>query len=160
MGRGQSGLYYTSNGSKKIHHNALIHALEGNFTIDPRTKNISRMINGGHGQQNIDFLKKHGFGFEINKTYENGVRVGNIFIHKRREKRCDNGQAWFPESWGKKEIIAAAEHISQLKQNAHKKDGEIMWGKYKDVRVGVIKTNGNIATIFPDCNQSDNKRRR
>lgn len=29
-----------------------------------------------------------------------------------------------------------------------------MWGTYKGVRVGVIKTDGKIATVFPDVDQS------
>lgn len=33
-------------------------------------------------------------------------------------------------------------------------------GKCKGVWVGVKKTHGNIATVFPDSNQSDNKKRR
>ncbi len=38
-------------------------------------------------------------------------------------------------------------------------DGDIMWGKYKGVWVGVIKTYGKIATVFPDSEQSDDVRR-
>lgn len=32
--------------------------------------------------------------------------------------------------------------------------GVTMWGTYKGVRVGVIKTDGKIATVFPDVDQS------
>ena len=33
-------------------------------------------------------------------------------------------------------------------------DGKAFFGVYKGVRVGVIKTNGKIATVFPDADQS------
>ncbi len=35
----------------------------------------------------------------------------------------------------------------------HSIDGVTMWGTYKGVRVGVIKTNGRVATVFPDEDQ-------
>lgn len=46
---------------------------------------------------------------------------------------------------------------SGLKGNRHIPDGKKIFGVYKGVRVGVIRTNGKIATVFPDANQ--NKRR-
>ena len=44
----------------------------------------------------------------------------------------------------------------------HAPDGAIVYGTYKGVRVGVIRTNGKIATVFPDSNQTPalNRRRR
>lgn len=36
MGSGESGRYYTSRGSSKIHHQALIHSIEGNYTKIPK----------------------------------------------------------------------------------------------------------------------------
>lgn len=41
-------------------------------------------------------------------------------------------------------------------------DGKKLYGNYKGVRVVVIKTNGKIATVFPDSDQSSmlKKRRR
>lgn len=105
MGSGQSGLYYTSHGSHKIHHQAIIHSLEGNYTVEPRSKKISKMINGGHGQQAIDFMLRNGLKFEINKTYPNGVRIGNVFDHKKEPKRRDNNQAWFPKSQVEKKTL-------------------------------------------------------
>ena len=29
-----------------------------------------------------------------------------------------------------------------------------MWGTYKGVHVGAIKTNGQVATVFPDTDQT------
>lgn len=160
MGSGESGRYYTSRGSSKIHHQALIHSIEGNYTKNPKTGKIQKLINGGHGQDAIDFMKKKGLNFEINKTFKNGVRVGNVKDHKNKSKQKGNNQSWFPKSWTQKDVTKAAEHVVCLKHNKGTKDGITMWGKFKGVWVGVKKTHGNIATVFPDRNQSDKKKRR
>lgn len=46
----------------------------------------------------------------------------------------------------------------QSKGNKHKKDGVIVFGMWKGVRVGVIRTHGQIGTIFPDSKQPRKKR--
>ena len=48
----------------------------------------------------------------------------------------------------------AGEHVAGLKRNRHVPDGKAVYGVYKGVRVGVIRTNGKIATVFPDADQS------
>ena len=72
------------------------------------------------------------------------------------------GQSWFPRSWTDKDIKRAGSHVTGLKGNRHAPDGAIVYGTYKGVRVGVIRTNGKIATVFPDSNQTPalNRRRR
>nr|WP_256332323.1 EndoU domain-containing protein [Paenibacillus sp. CF095] len=60
-----------------------------------------RLINGGHGQDNINYLLKNKIAFNITKEYENGVRVGNIPNHKNKAKRSGEGQAWFPKDIGR-----------------------------------------------------------
>ena len=64
------------------------------------------MKSGGHGQSNIELLKKYGIGYNIVKTFPNGVRIGSIDNHKEKFKKTGqgNGQAWFPKSWSAKEI--------------------------------------------------------
>ena len=44
------------------------------------------MKGGGHGQSNIEFLEKNNVDYNINKVYENGVRVGNVPGHKVKAK--------------------------------------------------------------------------
>ena len=51
-------------------------------------------------------------------------------------------------------------HVASLKSNRNSKSGEIIFGNYKGVRVGVIKTNGIIGTVFPDSDQSKVLRRK
>ena len=116
-----------------------------------------RLNNGGHSHKGMELLDKYGIKYNIVKTYPNGVRVGNIPNHMQRSKRSGTSQAWFPKSWTEKDIRRAGEHVSGLKGNRHIPDGKKIFGVYKGVRVGVIRTNGKIATVFPDANQ--NKRR-
>ena len=92
------------------------------------------------------------------KTFANGVRVGNVDNHKKKNKRSGIGQAWFPKDWKAKDIRHAGNHVASLKGNRNAKDGTIVWGVWKGVRVGVIRTHGKIATIFPDNLKQPNKR--
>jgi len=154
MGTGRSGKYYNSYGSRKIHHKAIIHVKEGSYTSG------NRMTGGGHGQDAIDYMEKNKIQYNIVKTFSNGVRVGNIPSHKDKNKRTGIGQAWFPKNWTQKDVVAAAEHVSSLKKNVHTKDGVAVFGNWKGVRVGIIKTKGNIATVFPDYNQTKTKGRK
>jgi hypothetical protein len=41
--------------------------------------------------------------------------------------------------------------VANLKENANAADGTVIFGEYNGVRVGVIKTNGQVGTIFPDA---------
>ena len=124
---------------KRIEHSAL-----GEFNQN------NRLINGGHGQENIDYLNANNIPYNIEKEFSNGVRVGNIPSHKNKFKRTGTGQAWFPESWTRKDIADAGEYIANLPENISKGDGEWMFGEHKGVRVGVIKNDGDIGTIVPD----------
>ena len=94
------------------------------------------------------------------KTYKNGVRVGNVPNHKDKRKQTGMTQTWFPKTWSAKDIKRAGEHVAGLKSNRHVKDGKPVFGVYKGVRVGVIRTNGKIATVFPDSDQSSVLKRR
>ncbi len=58
------------------------------------------------------------------------------------------------------DIRRAGEHIAGLKSNRHAPDGIGIFGVYKGVRVGVIKTHSKIATVFPDSNQNPVLRRK
>ncbi|MGG0516646.1 hypothetical protein [Bacillus pseudomycoides] len=40
--------------------------------------------------------------------------------------------------------------VANLQENINVKDGNMIFGEYKGVRVGVIKTNGKMGTVFPD----------
>lgn len=91
-------------------------------------------------------------------TYFSGTKFGNVEDHKELKKRNGNGQTWFQKSWTAKDIQKAGEHVAALKSNKHVKDGYNMYGMWKGVRGVVRKTNGKVATIFPDAKQPTKKK--
>lgn len=136
---------------------AIVHSNEGGYT-KPQKGNRIRLKSGGHGQAGMNELDKYGIRYKVEKTYPNGVRVGYVLDHTNKAKRKSMGQSWFPKEWTSKDIKHAGEHVANLKGNQHSKDGVAVYGMWKGVRVGVIRTNGKIATIFPDSKQPSNKR--
>lgn len=160
MGTGDSGRYYTSHGSNRVHHNALIHSFDGRYSHDQKTGKIINIKSGGHGQSAMDIMDRNGIKYNVVKTYPNGVRVGNIPSIKDKLKKTGTGMVWFPKSWSVKDMVRAGEHVSGLKHNRGVADGVTIWGVYKGVRVGVKKTHGQIATIFPSYQQPGKGKKR
>jgi len=155
MGTTKSGRYFKTQGSgTTVGDYALVHSSEGTFTRPSRPGTNIRLLSGGHGQHSLNLLDKYGIKYNIVKEYENGVRVGNIPTHKDKRKRIGTGQAWFPKNWSDKDIRRAGDHVASLKENRHAPDGKVLWGVYKGVRVGIIKTKGTPGTVFPDSDQS------
>ena len=155
MGTSKNGRYLNTKGSgRSVSDFALVHSDEGKYTKPSRKGDKLRLVSGGHGQTGMDQLDKYGIKYNVEKTYSNGVRVGNIPNHKNPNKRKSMGQTWFPKSWTTKDIRHAGEHVAGLKGNRHVPDRKAVYGVYKSVRVGVIRTNGKIATVFPDADQS------
>ena len=161
MGTSKNGRYLNTEGSgRSVSDFALVHSDEGKYTKPSRKGDKLRLVSGGHGQTGMDQLDKYGIKYNVEKTYSNGVRVGNIPNHKNPNKRKSMGQTWFPKSWTTKDIRRAGEHVAGLKGNRHVPDGKAVYGVYKGVRVGVIRTNGKIATVFPDADQSSELKKR
>ena len=155
MGTSKNGRYLNTEGSgRSVSDFALVHSDEGKYTKPSRKGDKLRLVSGGHGQTGMEQLDKYGIKYNVEKTYSNGVRVGNIPNHKNPNKRKSMGQTWFPKSWTTKDIRRAGEHVAGLKGNRHVPDGKAVYGVYKGVRVGVIRTNGKIATVFSDADQS------
>lgn len=155
MGTSKNGRYLNTEGSgRSVSDFALVHSDEGKYTKPSRKGDKLRLVSGGHGRTGMEQLDKYGIKYNVEKTYSNGVRVGNIPNHKNPNKRKSMGQTWFPKSWTTKDIRHAGEHVAGLKGNRHVPDGKAVYGVYKGVRVGVIRTNGKIATVFPDADQS------
>ena len=127
-----------------VSQDRLQHSVLGEFNSN------RRLINGGHGQANINYLNQNNIEYNIVKVYDNGVRVGNIPSHKNKFKRTGTGQAWFPESWTEIDIKNAGEYVANIPENVNIPDGAWIFGEYNSVRVGIIKNNGEIGTIIPD----------
>ena len=139
------------NGLDTIDDVALKHSSVGDFTYNPKTGKVSKMKGGGHGQANLDFLDENGIEYNIVKEYENGVRVGNVPNHKVKAKRTGMNQSWFPSTWTESDIASAGEYVGNLPENINAADGITVFGEYNGVRIGVIRTNGKISTVFPDA---------
>lgn len=115
---------------------------------------FTNKVNAVALQYGMDLLDKYHIKYNVIKIWSNGVRVGNVPDHKDRRKANANNQSWFPKSWAAEDIKHAGEHVAGLKHNRNTPDGKAIFGVYKSVRVGVIRTKGRIATIFPDVDQS------
>lgn len=153
MGTTKSGrVLHTKGAAGSASQFAVVHSNEGAYTKSQKGGQI-RLKVGGHGQAGMNELDKYGIKYNVVKTYPNGVRVGNIPNHKKQKKQNGTGQAWFPKNWTSKDIKHAGEHVANLKENRHSKDGVAVFGMWKGVRVGVIRTHGQIGTIFPDSKQ-------
>ena len=161
MGTSRTGRILNTRGSRRtISEYALVHSNEGtyiNVNSKDKKKNPVRLKSGGHGEKMFKILKKNHIGYNIAKTYPNGVRIGTVENHKNPVKRLYNGQAWFPKEWTWKEILRAGEHVAALKSNKKAKDGEHMTGMWRGVKVVVIKTNGKPSTICPSLDQPTEK---
>lgn len=136
---------------------AVVHSNEGAYTHPQKGQHI-RLKSGGHGQAGLKLLEKYGIEHKIVKTYPNGVRVGNVKDHKKQAKQEGINQSWFPANWTAKDIKRAGEHVAKLKHNRHKGDGIKLYGTWKGVRIVVIRTHGQIGTIFPDSKQPRKKK--
>lgn len=153
MGTTKTGRVLNTRGAKgTASQYSIVHSNEGAYT-KPQKGNPIRLNSGGHGQAGMNELDKYGIKYNIVKTYPNGVRVGNIPNHVNRSKQTGTNQAWFPKNWTSRNIKHAGEHVAKLKSNRNVKDGVPMFGTWKGVRVGVIRTHGQIGTIFPDSKQ-------
>lgn len=109
------------------------------------------MKSGGHGQENRDYLEKHKIKFDTTYQYRNGVRLGNVSIHRWERCRTKNKQSWFPKTWSRKDMRKAGWHVLSLKKN--KKATYPISGYYKGVKVGVKVVDGKIVTVYPWYNQ-------
>lgn len=166
MGTTNSKRYLNTKGSgRTVSEFALIHSSEGKFIktqvrIRGKMQIQLRLASGGHSENGLKLLKKYKIKFNIVKTYENGVRIGNVPNHKEKTKQTGINQAWFPPNWTNNDIRRAGEHVAGLKGNRHIPDGKTIYGTYKGVRVCVKRTHGKIATVFPDSNQNAVLRRK
>lgn len=123
------------------------HSNKGDFKFENR-KPI-KMTGGGHGQDNIKYLKSKNIEHHVTMEYNNGVRRGNVSIHKTGKKRKGNDHAWFPENWTEKDIKAAGIHVMSLKKNQRRANQKPYTGTYKGVKVGTYTNNGRVSTIYP-----------
>ena len=141
---------------ERISNSALEHSSRGTFTTGDKNHK-PRLLSGGHGEENLQTLKEYGWNYNIIAKYPNGVRLGNVPSHKNKQKRNGDWQVWFPNNWTRDTIKKAGEKT--IKSIPYKlPDGFHMYGTYKNVKIGVIRTKGKVATIYPYYKQSGSKK--
>ena len=127
-------------------------------------RNGGNMTGGGHSQANIDELSNRGIAYSIEKTYDNGVRIGGVENHTAPEKRLgQSGQSWFPESWDTEKITVAGTYTAnrpaiteELRNDAGDIIGYRKFQEYDGVTVGIFEdAEHNIDTVFPDAAQRE-----
>lgn len=141
---------------ERISNTAIEHSSRGTFTAGDKNHK-PKLWSGGHGEENLRALKEFGWNYNIIAKYPNGVRLGNIPSHKKPKNRKGDLQVWFPKSWTRKTIKKAGEKtINSIPYKLP--DGYHMYGTYKKVKVGVIRTYGRVATIYPYYKQSGGRK--
>lgn len=145
-----------NDGIMTVPDKTLNHSTVGDFTNlknskkPPGGKNGGNMKGGGHSQANIDLLESKGYAYTITKTYDNGVRIGNVEFHTDYEKNSNSGQSWFPEDWGNDEVLKAGTYVS----NTVKSKDVKRFGEYNGIRIGFyVDKDGYPTTIFPDADK-------
>ena len=127
-------------------------------------RNGGNMTGGGHSQANVDELSNRGIAYSIEKTYDNGVRIGGVANHTAPEKRLgQSGQSWFPESWDTEKITVAGTYTAnrpaiteELRNDAGDIIGYRKFQEYDGVTVGIFEdAEHNIDTVFPDAAQRE-----
>lgn len=96
---------------------SLSHSNKGEFTSVSK-----KHISGGHVQESIDFMNKNRIKYEINRVYNNGVRVGNIPNLSDRKMRSGNSHSWLPKDWSESDIKDATKNV--LTKHKHPKNGK------------------------------------
>ncbi|MBX7227709.1 MAG: EndoU domain-containing protein [Chitinophagales bacterium] len=146
--------------SVHINDKALIHSNVGDFAGAGNPKKSlapGKMLGGGHGQANIDKLEQLNREYQIVHEYKNGVRIGSISKIADKFKKTSStkmiaGQSWFPPSWDELKIMQAGKFVisNNMKKFLSITEGIPIFDNFEGVRVGVMKTEGKPATIFPD----------
>lgn len=158
------------NGIFTVSSSAVRHSTIGEFSnlSNPKKpaggRNGGNMRGGGHSQANLDELASRGISYNIEKTYDNGVRIGGVAYHTAPEKRLGNvGQSWFPEDWDTDKIAAAGTYTAnrpaiteELYDDQNNLIGYRKFQEYDGVTVGIFEdAEHNIDTVFPDAEQRE-----
>nr|WP_222419615.1 EndoU domain-containing protein [Xenorhabdus innexi] len=112
-----------------------------------------RLKSGGHGQSAIQELESRGITYNVEHTYPNGVRVGNVPSHPSKLKKTGIGQSWFPEDWTDVDIKNAGKEILNSSNSVTTdmaSGGTMTSGTHNGVFIRVILDPEGGGSIFPD----------
>ena len=116
-------------------------------------KQSDKYISGGHGEENIEYMKAKNIPYEINIEYNNGVRVGNILKSTQSRFKSGNKHSWFPKEWTREKIIRATNVVASKFEGIPKPRDSIT-GIYEGIRMTVIfGENGKVSTSYPNKEQ-------
>ncbi|EIP3952502.1 EndoU domain-containing protein [Salmonella enterica] len=145
-----------------INNGVMEHSGKGTWTeassMPPKNRRTfpnGRLASGGHGQSAIEELQKRGIPYNIEHTYPNGVRVGNIPNHTVKAKRSGTNQSWFPEGWSDDDIRKAGQIVLNSPCSSVTKlpsGGTMTSGIFKGVYIRVVIDPNGGGSIFPDNN--------
>ncbi|BAV06498.1 fibronectin type III domain protein [Filimonas lacunae] len=145
-------------GMDKYHYSSadkLEHAVLGDYAPpeDPvLSMRPKKMTGGGHGEDGYQYQIKCGYNPEVKYTFDNKVRTGNVPGHEDPLKATGGEQSWYPPDWTKQDISDAEQYVKNHNPAAWTAlpEGGVIYDNYKNVRVGIVKTQGAIGTSFPD----------
>ncbi len=153
------GRYTTPKGTKSCIKHSVYgdYSKLGNPKKPPSLANGGRPAGGGHTQAAIDDIISNGFTVNIEKTFGNGVRVGNIPEHTDKFRRTGEQMSWFPKEWDEDKVLIAGTYVANkpesivpIGSNRADKSGDRLTAKYDGVTVCVtMDLNGDITSIYP-----------
>ncbi|HEK2152824.1 TPA: EndoU domain-containing protein, partial [Proteus mirabilis] len=156
-GKGNKGAPVTSS---FINDDIINHSAKGDWkeasSMPPRDRKTfpnGRLSGGGHGQSAILELEARGILYNIEHTYPNGVRVGNIPSHASKAKRSGTAQSWFPENWSDADIKDAGQAIWRSSNSVRvdmPSGGVMVSGTHNGVFIRVVRDPKGGGSIFPD----------
>src|SRR5574344_2170533 len=118
---------------RTVSRDEMKHVSRGIFRYENR-KPVT-MVKGGHGEDNIRYLKKNRLGFQIKRLCKGKARGGNIDCHERVWEAKKDRHMWFPKFWSRHRIKKAGLYVANLEKNQNVPDHKPMHGTYKGVDV-------------------------
>jgi hypothetical protein len=146
--------------NKAVPHSTIKHSTKGFFKVFKGGGEKPHLASGGHTSKNLRSISAHHDHYLIQKTFDNGVRLGKVFPAKKEHDRKDFGHTWFPQSWKDRDVKRAGLAILLHPKFWFKKKGANIKfvGRVGDVNIGVKADDGIAKTIYPIYNQTSEEK--
>lgn len=140
-------------GIMTVPRSTLNHSVLGEYKPKSKQWPSGRLISGGHGQAAMEKCDNLKIDYEVTKTLDNGVRIGNVPSSKSKRKREQEGQTWFPEDWTEDDILSAGIYVANTAPVTD--DGYVQTARYKNVVVRVLRDSNGLGSIYPYFDQEE-----
>lgn len=140
-------------GIMTVPRSTLNHSVLGEYKPKSKQWPSGRLISGGHGQAAMEKCDSLKIDYEVTKTLENGVRIGNVPSSKSKRKREQEGQTWFPKDWTGDDILSAGIYVANTAPITD--DGYVQTARYKNVVVRVLRDSNGLGSIYPYFDQEE-----